>query len=118
MVLGKELLSVQFGWAPTLPPRPAPILEGNIFRLGRFLRFARFSARTCVLSGPRPVTFRNPLLRIGDPSPYATLSGGSLVDPTVLQALHFLPLLLLCRHPSLHSDLTQVEGWQKWFVQK
>ena len=35
------------------PPRPAPILgRENIFRLGRFLRFARFWARTCVLSQP------------------------------------------------------------------
>jgi len=32
----------------------------------------------------RPYPRARPLLRIGDPSPYATLSGGSLVDPTVL----------------------------------
>ena len=40
----------------------------------------------------RPCPRAHPLLRIGDPSPYATLSGGSLVDPTVLQALRCFPL--------------------------
>jgi len=34
----------------------------------------------------------SPLLRIGDPSPYATVFGGSLVDPTVLQVLRSYPL--------------------------
>jgi hypothetical protein len=33
-----------------------------------------------------------PLLRIGDPSPYATVCGGSSDDPTVLQALRSYPL--------------------------
>ncbi len=61
--------------APTLPPRPAPILEGNIFRLGRFLRFARFSARTCVPSfrrrsflGMSPLTPTSQNNRHADPS--------------------------------------------------
>jgi hypothetical protein len=39
--------------AHRFPPRPAPILgRENISRLGHFLRFARFWARTCVLSQP------------------------------------------------------------------
>jgi hypothetical protein len=47
------VLSDKGCWAPENPPRPAPILgRENISGLGHFLRFARFWARTCVLSQP------------------------------------------------------------------
>jgi hypothetical protein len=40
----------------------------------------------------RPCPRAHPLLRIGDPSPYATVCGGPSVDPTVLQVLRSYPL--------------------------
>ncbi len=56
-------------------------------------RVSRIGSNVCL-------SLTSPLLRIGDPSPYATLSGGSLVDPTILRSY---PLPRATRYQPQHA---------------
>ena len=73
--------------AHRFPPRPAPILgRENISRLGHFLRFARFWARTCVLSQtPRSFCGMTSLTPASTfPSASTPHSGPTQADPSDL----------------------------------